>query len=212
MKQNNSPTQNPKITVLIVEDHAVTRDGLRMMLEAVGLCVAGEADNAAQAVQEFVTCQPDIVLVDIRLGNGPDGIHVAAKLRQIAPKAKLIMFASDALEADIHRARAAGACGFLVKTQPRETIIQSILDAHHNGLCHPFDHAPGYASEPLTEREQEVLEELRRGLTSAEIGRVLHLSEHTIKSHLKAIFAKLHAADRTEAVATGYQLGYLRVK
>ena len=77
--------------------------------------------------------------LDIRLGRGPNGIHVAVALREIDPQCKIIMFASDALEADIHRARKAGACGFLVKTQPRENIIRAILDAHRCGVCHPYD-------------------------------------------------------------------------
>jgi DNA-binding NarL/FixJ family response regulator len=196
---------------MLIEDHAVTRDGLRMMLEAVGFNVVGEAGDAAAASIRFTECNPDITLLDIRLGSGPDGIHVAAALRQIDPACKIIMFASDALEADLHRARKAGACGFLVKTQPRETIIQAILDAHHTGVCNPYDRDTAAPLEPLSEREIQVLDELRRGLTSAEIGRVLDLSEHTIKTHLKNIFTKLHAADRTEAVAAGFQLGYLRV-
>jgi len=201
----------PAVSLMIIEDHAVTRDGLRMMLEAVGFKVVGEAGDADASAIVFKTCKPNITLVDIRLGNGPDGIDVAGMLRQIDPKCKIIMFASDALEADLHRARKAGACGFLVKTQPRDAIIQAILDAHRSGVCHPYDRAVATPHEPLTEREIDVLDELRRGLTSAEIGRVLDLSEHTIKTHLKNIFAKLHAADRTEAVAAGFQLGYLRV-
>jgi len=199
------------VSLMIVEDHSVTRDGLRMMLESVGLRVVGEAADAETAAIVFEKCKPDITLLDIRLGSGPDGIDVAVALRQIDPKCKIIMFASDALEADLHRARKAGACGFLLKTQPREAIIQAIRDAHQNGVCHPYDRITASPLEPLTEREIDVLEELRRGLTSAEIGRVLDLSEHTIKTHLKNIFAKLHAADRTEAVAAGFQLGYLRV-
>jgi two-component system NarL family response regulator len=197
---------------MIVEDHAVTRDGLRMMLEAVGFHVVGEAGDAESAASGFKECKPDITLLDIRLGNGPDGIEVAAALREIDPGCKIVMFASDALEADIHRARKAGACGFLVKTLPREAIIQALLDVHLRGVCHPYDREAAARLEPLTDREMEVLEELRRGLTSAEIGRVLDLSEHTIKTHLKNIFTKLHAADRTEAVAAGFQLGYLRVR
>jgi DNA-binding NarL/FixJ family response regulator len=205
------PSITPPISLMIIEDHAVTRDGLRMMLEAVGLRIVGEAEDADAACATFTACRPDITLVDIRLGAGPDGIHAATALRKIDPHCKMIMFASDALEADLHRARLAGACGFLVKTQSRETIIQAILDAHQHGVCHPYDR--GYADplDPLTEREIQVLDELRRGLTSADIGRVLNLSEHTIKTHLKNIFAKLHAADRTEAVAAGFQLGYLRL-
>jgi len=201
----------PAVSLMIVEDHAVTRDGLRMMLEAVGFKVVGEAGDAETAASGFKECKPDITLLDIRLGSGPNGIDVAATLREIDPQCKIVMFASDSLEADIHRARKAGACGFLVKTLPRETIIQGILDAHHFGICHPYDREVTTPLEPLTDREMDVLEELRRGLTSAEIGRVLDLSEHTIKTHLKNIFAKLHAADRTEAVAAGFQLGYLRV-
>lgn len=200
------------ISLMIIEDHSVTRDGLRMMLESVGLRVVGEAGDAAAAPVVFRECKPDITLVDIRLGSGPDGIDLAVALRQIDPKCRIIMFASDALEADLHRARKAGACGFLLKTQPRDSIIQAIRDAHRNGVCHPYDRNSSSLLAPLTEREIDVLEELRRGLTSAEIGRALDLSEHTIKSHLKNIFAKLHAADRTEAVAAGFQLGYLRVK
>jgi DNA-binding NarL/FixJ family response regulator len=199
------------VSLMIVEDHSVTRDGLRMMLESVGLRVVGEAGDAAAASLVFEECKPDITLLDIRLGSGPDGIDVAVALRLIDPECKVIMFASDALEADLHRAHKAGACGFLVKTQPRDAIIQAIRDAHRNGVCHPYDRNTASPLEPLTEREIDVLEELRRGLTSAEIGRVLDLSEHTIKTHLKNIFAKLHAADRTEAVAAGFQLGYLRV-
>jgi DNA-binding NarL/FixJ family response regulator len=198
--------------VLLIEDHAVMRDGLRMMLEAVGIRVVGEAADAAHALAAYASCHPDIVLLDIRLGAGPDGIDVAASLKNAYPACKIIMFASDALEADIHRAREAGACGFLVKTMDRVDIIRAIHAAHEKGVCQPYDHQAHGPHEPLSEREREVLDLLRGGLTSAEIGRVLHLSEHTIKSHLKSMFAKLHAADRTEAVATGYQLGYLRVR
>lgn len=203
---------NPPVSLMIVEDHLIMRDGLRMMLEAVGFKVVGEAGDAAEAEVVFRTCNADIILVDIRLGKGPDGIQVAAALLRADPSCKVVMFASDALEADLHRAREAGACGFLVKTMPRETIIQGILDAHRNGGCYPYENPVAIPLELLTERETQVLDVLRRGLTSAEIGRVLSLSEHTIKSHLKSIFAKLHAGDRTEAVAAGFQLGYLRVR
>lgn len=212
MNSRQPLSSNPPVSLLIVEDHLVMRDGLRMMLEAVGFKVVGEAGDAAQAESVFQACKPDIILVDIRLGSGPDGIQVASTLLRMNPQCKVVMFASDALEADLHRARKAGACGFLVKTMPRETIIQAILDAHLNGICCPYERAADVPLEPLTEREIQVLDELRRGLTSYEIGRVLSLSEHTIKSHLKAIFAKLHAGDRTEAVAAGFQLGYLRVR
>jgi DNA-binding NarL/FixJ family response regulator len=211
MTTSDTRPATPAVSLMIIEDHAVTRDGLRMMLEAVGFRVVGEAGDADAAELCFKRCKPEITLLDIRLGLGPDGIHVAAALRQIDPQCKIIMFASDALEADIHRARKAGACGFLVKTQHREDIIRAILEAHRSGICHPYDFAPAHPHEPLTEREIQVLDELRRGLTSAEIGRVLHLSEHTVKTHLKNIFTKLHAADRAEAVAAGFQLGYLRV-
>lgn len=205
-------TDASTVSIMIVEDHAVTRDGLRMMLEAVGFRVVGEAGDAEAAASRFRDLRPDISLVDIRLGSGPNGIDVAAELCSIAPTCKVIMFASDALEADIHRARKAGACGFLVKTLPRETIIRAIFEAHHNGVCQPYGKESSNTFDPLTEREMEVLVELRRGLTSSEIGCILAMSEHTVKSHLKAIFSKLHAADRTEAVAVGFQLGYLRVR
>lgn len=200
------------VSIMIVEDHAVTREGLRMMLEAVGFRVLGEAGDAEAAANRFRVLRPDISLLDIRLGPGPDGIDVASELRSIDPACKVIMFASDALEADIHRARKAGACGFLVKTLPRETIIRAILDVYHNGVCQPYERESSNRFEPLTERETQVLVELRRGLTSSEIGSILELSEHTVKTHLKAIFSKLHAADRTEAVAAGFQLGYLRIR
>ncbi len=205
-------TDSFTVSIMIVEDHAVTREGLRMMLEAVGFRVIGDAGDAEAAAERFRELKPDISLVDIRLGPGPDGIDVAGKLHQIDPACKVIMFASDALEADIHRARKAGACGFLVKTLPRETIIQAILDAYQNGVCQPYEKDASNDFEPLTERETQVLIELRRGLTSSEIGSILEMSEHTVKTHLKAIFSKLHAADRTEAVAAGFQLGYLRVR
>lgn len=203
---------HPRVSLMIVEDHLIMREGLRMMLEAVGFRFVGEAGNATEAEAVFSSCSPDVILVDIRLGKGPDGIEIASSLLRADPKCKVVMFASDALEADLHRARKAGACGFLVKTLPREAIIQAILDAHQHGVCHPYESSSVIPFEPLTEREIEVLVQLRRGLTSAEIGAVLSLSEHTIKSHLKAIFSKLHAADRTEAVAAGFQLGYLRVR
>lgn len=201
----------PKVSLMIVEDHLIMRDGLRMMLEAVGFKVVGEAGNDREALSVFGSCDPDIVLVDIRLGRGSDGIEITAALLKSDPKCKVVIFASDALEADLYRARKAGACGFLVKTLPREAIIRGILDAHQTGVCHPFQKSTAPSFEPLSEREIQVLIELKRGLTSAEIGRVLSLSEHTIKSHLKAIFSKLHAVDRTEAVAAGFQLGYLRI-
>ena len=200
---------NP-IRILLVDDHAVLRESLASMLGLEeGFQIIGQAGNAAEAIKSHAELQPDITLLDVRL-PGKDGFHVLESLRQNSPAARVIMLASSSLAHEVRRAREMGAMGFLPKQVTLAQLAGSVRRVHAGKTS--WEHS-GSVPQPLIQalsaRELEVLDCLRRGLTNSETGKVLGISDHTVKHHVKAVIDKLEAADRTEAVARGFELGLL---
>jgi DNA-binding NarL/FixJ family response regulator len=207
-----------QLTVLIVDDHPVVRQGLRVLLEVHdGIEVTGEAADGPAALKLAAELDPDVILLDLKL-PGLDGIGVLAELRARAIGARVLVLTSGNDPAQVSRAVQAGASGFLYKDVDPDALIRAIRAVNDGNLLL----APGAAGRlvpglvtaggwgpggppgrgglaALTVREREVLEEIARGRSNREIARELHVSEKTVKTHVSSVLAKLGVQDRTQA-------------
>lgn len=204
------------ISLLLVDDHPVIRAGVASMLALYSeFQIVAQASNAAEALSLHATHHPDLTLMDVRL-PGMDGIQALCAIRAANARARVIMLSSEALQADVFRAREAGACGYLLKTTSHAHFTQELHHAHRHGCCQPFTRETPQTEKDtlprLTARELEVLACLRRGLSNTDIGKALGISSETAITHVKALLAKMNAANRTEAVSRGYETGLLRTQ
>jgi two-component system, NarL family, response regulator len=203
----------PIISILIVDDHPVLRSGLEAMLVADGSYrVVASVDHAQAAIQVCRSVLPDVVLLDVRMPDC-DGFQLLSQLLARFPSLRVLMMAGVPLRHDVARARELGACGYLPKSVDHQTILSGIRCVHEGGtvFMQGTPHRRASLERALTDREIEVLEHLARGLSREDIATALHISAETVKSHVKSILPKLHAADRTEAVARAFELGLLHV-
>ncbi|MDP9866205.1 MULTISPECIES: response regulator [Streptosporangium] len=204
------------IRVLIVDDEALVRSGLRMILEAAGdMAVVGEARDGDEAVAAAARLRPQVVLMDVRM-PGTDGLIAGARVLAAPDAPKLIMLTTFDLDEYVHEALRLGAVGFLLKdTPPRELAAAVRTVAAGQAMLSPtvikrlissfVDKAPSRAESArdrlasLTAREEDVVRALARGLSNAEIGRELKLTEATVKAHVSRLLAKLGLANRVQA-------------
>lgn len=204
------------ITIMLVDDHPVVREGLRGMLEAEpDLTVVGEAGSGDEAVALTRIKQPDVILMDLRM-PGLDGVGATRKILAERPGQRVVVLTTYETDADILRAVEAGASGYLLKDASRTELAGAIRAASRGETVL----APSVAGKlvsrvrnpapsPLSAREIEVLRLVAQGGTNADIGRALHISEATVKTHLLRVFAKLDVSDRTAAVTTAMRLDLL---
>ena len=202
-------------SVLIVDDHPVVRAGLRTLLDGQpGLTVVGEAADGAAAIELARTLRPEVVLCDLRLRDGVDGVGVARALRGRDDPAVLILTTYDH-DGDIVRAVEAGAAGYLLKDADPAVIVRAVQAAAAGESVLSEDQVERVvatmrtAPRNLSEREIEVLVLLGDGLSNRELARRLLVSEATVKTHLAHIYDKLGAANRTAAVAAARERGLL---
>jgi DNA-binding NarL/FixJ family response regulator len=205
------------ITIVVVDDHPIVRMGMRFLLEAEGMQVVGEAENGSLVKDLVQETHPDLVLMDLRMPV-MDGTAATAEVLAAYPKTCVLVLTTYDDDADILRAVEAGASGYLLKDAPQPELVAAIHAALRgetvlsptiaaklvNRLRLPADH-----SSPLTPRELDVLRALALGGTNADIGRVLFISEATVKTHLLRVFMKLGVEDRTTAVTTSLQRGLI---
>jgi DNA-binding NarL/FixJ family response regulator len=191
------------IRVLVADDHAVVRQGLRTFLDLQeDISVVGEAADGAEAVALAERLSPDVVLLDLVM-PGMDGIEALRRLRIGVPAARAIVLSSFVDDDKLFPAVRAGAAGYLLKdVQPAE-LVAAIRTVHGGGaLLHPSVAArlmDELAADPLTPREREVLVLIGRGMSNKLIARELGIAEKTVKAHVSAVLAKLGVADRTQA-------------
>lgn len=213
-----SDSQN--ISILLAEDHVVTRLGLRMFLEgASNLQIVGEAGDGHEAVKMAQELKPDLVLLDVSMPM-MNGIEAAASLRSKNPELKIIMMTSSKDENDVFASLAAGANGYCTKEVSDDRLLAAIacvmkgdfwLDASIAGkvlqaLPNPKSNADA-TTEQLSQRELEVLKLMVEGVSNAEIARRLVISPNTVKSHIKHVLDKLSVSDRTQAAVKALREG-----
>ncbi|WP_405776976.1 response regulator [Streptomyces sp. NBC_00859] len=202
------------ITLLIVDDHPVVRDGLRgMFADAPGFQVLGEAADGVAGVELAGRLDPDVVLMDLRMPGG-NGVDAIAELTRRGSRAKVLVLTTYDTDSDTLPAIEAGATGYLLKDAPRDELFTAVrAAADGRTVLSPAvasrlvsrvraPAAPGH--EALSAREREVLVLVARGTSNRDIARELFISEATVKTHLTHIYGKLDVKDRAAAVAVAY--------
>lgn len=204
--------------VFIVDDHVVVRAGLAALINGeADMTVVGEASDSAGAVRGIAESEPDIVLMDLQLGEGPDGVAtIETVLAAPAPPAILVLTTYDS-DADVVRAVEAGARGYLLKAGPPEELFTAIrAAARGEPVLSPAvaDSMMRHLRQPrttLTSREVEILRALARGDSNRAIAKRLFITEATVKTHLVHIYAKLDVDSRTAAVAAALERRLIRL-
>lgn len=204
------------IRVLVVDDHPVVRSGLRALLSLEeGLQVVGEAASGADAVARTASGGIDVVLCDLRLGEGLDGVGVVEAVRRLPDAPAVLILTTYDNDSDIARAVLAGAAGYLLKDAAPEAIVAAIGAAASGGLVLEPELQARVTERlvrgvpRLSDRELDVLRLVAEGSSNREIARALFVSEATVKTHLVHAFGKLGADSRTEAVAIAREHGLL---
>lgn len=204
---------HPKIRVLIVDDHPAMRDGLRQYVDSENdMAVVGEAADGIEAVDQFLRLRPDVTLMDLQM-QVTGGLQAISVIRGHDKKATIIVLTTYPGEARAKRALSLGATSYLLKSASAEVIIEAIRSSIQ-GKCIV---AAEIASElevfqetdQLSPREIEVMRCIAEGATNLQIAALLHISEQTVKTHVKSILLKLEANDRTHAVAIARRRGFI---
>lgn len=200
--------------ILIVDDHAVVRQGLRMFLALdESLEIVGEARNGREAVDLAVRLAPDVVLMDLLMPE-MDGITAIRELRQKAPDTEIVALTSVLEDASVVGAVRAGAIGYLLKDTQAEELCRAIHAAAAGQVQLSPEAAarlmrelrgPGSTVDSLSDREREVLGLLAQGLSNREIGERLSITEKTVKSHVGGVLSKLGVTSRTQAALVAWQ-------
>ncbi|GAA2484035.1 response regulator transcription factor [Streptomyces gobitricini] len=192
------------VRILLCDDHAVVRAGLLALLgSAPGIEVVGEAGSGEEAVAMAAKLKPDVVLMDLQLGPGLDGVEATRRIA--SAEVRVLVLTTYDTDADVTRAIGAGATGYLLKAERPEELFAAIHAAAQGraALSAPVARrAASAASAPaLTDRERDILGQLAYGLGNREIARALFISEATVKTHLGRVYAKLGVDTRAGAVA-----------
>lgn len=203
------------LRLLLVDDHALLRAGLKSVLESQGFVVVGEASNGEEAVLRFEELAPDVSLMDLQMPK-LDGVGAIQKIRTRHPDAGILVLTTFDTDDDIERALRAGARGYLLKDAAVDELTNAIRDVHAGRTRV----APAVASKlanrvtqvQLTMRELTVLRLLADGKTNKEIGSTLKIAESTVKVHMTHLFEKLAVTNRTEAIAAAARRGLVRIR
>jgi DNA-binding NarL/FixJ family response regulator len=208
-------TLTQPIRVLCVDDHPLFREGVAAAVSfQTDMSLTGTASNAAEAIRQFRLIQPDVTLMDLRLPDRP-GTAAISSIRSEFPSARVLVLTSFDGDANIQRALAAGACGYILKSAPPAELMTMIRNVHMGRLALPNQVAQSLAqhigSDALTEREIDVLRNIAEGNRNQDVARVLLISEATVKTYVSTILEKLGARDRTQAVSIGLRRGIIHL-
>jgi DNA-binding NarL/FixJ family response regulator len=201
------------IRILTVDDHPLLREGIAAMLGSeADIAVVAEAANGTEAIEKFRALRPDVTLMDIQmpLVNGLDAI---VEIRKHFPDARIIVLTTYSGDAQVAKAFKAGASGYLLKSMLRKELAETIRSVHAGHRRIPPEIAVGmaehYADDQLTAREIDILRQVAAGNANKMVADNLHISEETVKSHMRSILSKLGANDRTHAVTIAIKRGII---
>lgn len=207
----NKVPQEDQIRVLVVDDHAIIRKGMKAVLDLVpDICIIGEAKNGREAVKLADELHPDVILMDLVMPE-MDGIEATRQIKALQPEARILVLTTFSGEELIFPAIKAGALGYQIKDASPEALIEAIRQVHRGEpalhptiarkvlqeLLTPSEKPP--TTDPLTQREVEVLRLIAQGYENKEIAEKLVISEATTRTHVSNILGKLHLASRTQA-------------
>ncbi|MBK1876141.1 response regulator [Pelagicoccus mobilis] len=213
--QENSPSSEHPLKVMIVDDHPPMRMGLIALINShPHMTVIAEAADGEEAFEVYEDVLPDIVLMDLRM-PGMGGAEATLRIRKRHPGAKIVVISTYDWDEDIHRALESGASSYILKDMPIEDIAETVEAVYKGEATLPSTVTKRLAERarraPITERERDVLEALVKGRSNKEIARDLSISDETVKSHFKTLFAKLHVRDRTEAAIAAIRHGIIHI-
>jgi NarL family two-component system response regulator LiaR len=208
-----------EIRILIADDHAVVREGLRALIDTEpGMELVGEAADGVEAVQKSAAVDPDVILLDLVMPR-KGGLEAIREIKEDNPRARILVLTSFAEDEKVFPAIKAGAQGYLLKDSSPRELLQAIRDIHHGQpsmhptiarkLMHEIQRGSELplVEEPLTERDVEVLSLVAQGFTNQEIADRLFVSERTVRTHVSNILSKLHLANRTQAALYALRKG-----
>ena len=217
MTASDDANHGEKLRVMVVDDHALFRRGLEMVLQQEpDIDLVGEASDGLEAVDKAQELMPDVVLMDVRMPRR-SGIEAAGQIKDLLPHAKILMLTISDEEADLYDAIKAGASGYLLKEIPIEEVADAIRSVWQgqsrispsmaSKLLNEFAamskasaDRPQMPAPKLTDREMEVLKLVAQGMNNRDIAKELFISENTVKNHIRNILEKLHLHSRMEAV------------
>jgi DNA-binding NarL/FixJ family response regulator len=201
--------------VLSVDHHPLFREGMAAIINhQPDMALVSEASGGQEAIRQYREHRPDVTIMDVLL---PDlgGIDALTAIRAGFPAARIIMLSSLEGDSEVRRALKAGARGYLLKNMPPSELLQAIREVHAGRKRVPPEVAAPLAEhmgdENLTSREVEILVRICQGNRNRDVGELLHISENTVKVHMKRILQKLGAKDRTDAVAIATRRGIIRL-
>ena len=208
--------QTEQISIVIVDDHPVVRQGLRaMLLTEPGFTVLGMAASAQEALNLLAHKEPDVVLMDLRM-PGMEGTEAIVELRRLRPNIRILVLTNYGSDEYIVRATQAGAMGYLLKNTPQEEIVKAVRMVYQAERYVPKDIAQrlfeAIGRQELSPRELEVLSLVAEGCTNKDVAQRLFISDKTVRNHVTSCMLKLQAKDRTEAVTRAIQRGLIRVQ
>jgi DNA-binding NarL/FixJ family response regulator len=202
----------PALSVMLVDDHTMLRQGLRRSLEHEGLHIVAEASNGSEAVRLALTHRPDVVLMDVSMPE-VDGIEATRQLMRADARQRVVMLTMHVDRDIVERSVKAGAVGYVTKdSSVKEVVLAVRMAADGNKVLSPrvasaLDDEPIRADGLLSPREEELLQYVADGLSTAEVAEQMCISPKTVKNHLASIYDKLGAHDKTQAVLTAVRLG-----
>lgn len=207
------------IRILIADDHAVVRQGLRALIDTEpGMTLVDEAQDGIEAALKAHALQPDVILLDMVMPR-KDGLETIKQIKSEQPSARILVLTSFAEDEKVFPAIKAGALGYILKDSSPDQLLQAIRDVYRGeSSLHPtiarklileLNQEPEQplTEDPLTEREVEVLQQVAQGLSNQQISETLVLSERTVRTHVSHILDKLHLANRTQAALYALRKG-----
>ncbi len=208
-------SQSTKIRVLIVDDHAIVRQGLAAMIEnEPDMTVVGQAGNGLDAIAQYRKLQPDVTLMDLQMPQMSGADATVAICAEFA-RAHIIILTTYDGDEDIYRALRAGAKGYLLKDAEPDALLSAIQTVHSGQQYIPSEVAAKLVQRmnipELSDREQEVVRQMACGLSNQDIGAALNITESTVKFHINRILSKLGVSDRTQAVITALKRGLAKL-